>query len=302
MYAKIENGILVKAPHPLRIGGLDVYHPTDATYIEAGYRPVKETEPPAEDGKYYTAVYREQNGQILEEWVESDPPTFGEGSANLDNTLTKPGHAADAEAVGKRLISVETRVSDLLFLPIQITNFTNTVEVAEMGAAVSSVTLNWETNKPPTMLTLDGTAMNAELIGKAFTGLNITSNKTWTLVATDEKGSDSQSTSVTFLNGIYWGAAAQPSVPDSAFVLGLANKKLTPGKVPLITVDAGSGQHIWYCLPARMGTCAFRVGGFEGGFELAGTIDLTNAFGYTEAYRIYRSAQTNLGNTTAEVN
>ena len=84
------------------------------------------------------------------------------------------------------------------------------------------------------------------------------------------------------------------------FILSLA-KTLQSSKAKTFTVNAGEGKHIYYVIPSRYGTPVFKVGGFEGGFDKLGTFSFTNASGYTEDYDIYKSSNSNLGNTTVVV-
>ena len=188
----------------------------------------------------------------------------------------------------------------LNYKAIAINSFAATPSTAEMGSTVSSVTLSWAINKTPTALTLDGATIGVVEHPKTVTG-TFTSNKTWTLKATDERGAESTKTAtLSFLNGVYYGVATQPSVYDSAFILGLT-KNLRSSKLTSFSANAGSGQYIYYCLPKRMGTCAFKVGGFDGGFSLVKTIPFTNASGYTEDYYMYRSDNAGLGQTAVTV-
>ena len=66
---------------------------------------------------------------------------------------------------------------------------------------------------------------------------------------------------------------------------------------PQFTVTAGSNEYIWFCYPKRLGTVTFWVGGFEGGFEAAQTVSLTNINGWTEDYYCWRSSNHSLGVT-----
>ena len=183
---------------------------------------------------------------------------------------------------------------------IAISSFAATPSTAEMGSTVNSVALSWAVNKTPTTLTLDGATIDTTETKKTLTG-TFTSNKTWTLKATDERGATAtKSATLSFLNGVYYGAAAKPSAYDSAFILGLT-KNLRSSKLTSLSVNAASSQYIYYCLPKRMGTCAFKVGGFDGGFSLVDTISFTNASGYTEDYYIYRSDNAGLGQTAVTV-
>ena len=98
---------------------------------------------------------------------------------------------------------------------IAISSFAATPSTAEMGSTVNSVALSWAVNKTPTTLTLDGATIDTTETKKTLTG-TFTSNKTWTLKATDERGATATKTAtLSFLNGVYYGAAAKPSAKVS---------------------------------------------------------------------------------------
>lgn len=200
-----------------------------------------------------------------------------------------------------RLVSVEKRLDDLMYKEISVTSFANSVGTAEIGSTVNNVTLTWKLNKTPKSVTLDGVAQSALAEGSVNqTNLALKANKTWTLKATDDRDATAtKTTSVSFVNGVYYGAAASGAV-NSAFILGLT-KTLRSNKLPSFTVNAGAGQYIYYCVPVRYGTCSFSVGGFSGGFSLVATTEFTNASGYAEDYYVYKSDNSGLGNTTVYV-
>ena len=224
-----------------------------------------------------------------------------EKSISTDTTLTLPGAAADSKVTGDRFKTVEDQIADILYKPIAITSFTNDANTKEIGSSVKSVTFEWSFSRTPTTVTLDGESVMPEFIGLAKTDLNITANTTFTLKATDERGTQStKTTSITFLNGVYYGVSAIPETLDSAFILTLT-RELRNNKKPSFTANAGAGQYIYYCIPKRFGTCTFTVGGFTGGFTLVDTIAFKNASGYTEEYYIYRSDNAALGSTSVTV-
>lgn len=203
--------------------------------------------------------------------------------------------------MAQQVAALEQQVADLLYVPINISSLSHNAGTQEMGATLTSIELTWVTNKTPAELTLDGSTIDSALTGTTLSGLNITNNKTWTLEATDERNATaSKTTTVSFLNGVYYGVSAAPDTIDSAFILGLT-KELTSTRARSVTVDATDGLYIWYCLPVRLGTCAFTVGGFEGGFDLVDTIDFTNVSGYSESYYVYRSSNASLGSTKVVV-
>ncbi|WP_303194346.1 hypothetical protein [Thomasclavelia spiroformis] len=188
------------------------------------------------------------------------------------------------------------------YVPIAITSFTNNKNTVEIGTKITDVILNWALNKDPKVMVIDSESITPLTTRtKTYSGQNITTNKTYTLKVTDEKdASATKTTSITFLNGVYWGAKAAPGSYDSAFILGLT-KGLQGSKGKTFTVNAAAEQHIFYALPSRYGSCVFNVGGFDGGFTKVSTIEFTNASGYKENYDIYKSVNAGLGNTTVTV-
>ena len=192
------------------------------------------------------------------------------------------------------------------YVPIYIEYFSHGITgVKEYGEKITEVNLSWSLSKPAETLTLDGENIGVTETSRKITGLSITQDsdkKEWTLTATDERGAKdmASTTPFSFANGIYYGVATEPAQYNSAFILGLT-KKLQDYKVTSFSADAGDGQYIYYCLPARLGACSFTFGPFTGGFDLVSSIDFTNAKGYTEKYNIYRSDYDNLGQTSLTV-
>lgn len=236
-----------------------------------------------------------------QEWLASLKGEQGEqGIPGLKGEKGDPG-ASTAEGVAYGDRTVKDVLDDLLYTAIQITAFSNNVNTVEMGSTVNTVVLNWNYNKTPKTLTLDGESIDVELKTKTIENAAITKNKTFTLKATDDRNATSQkTTNITFLNGVYYGAAVAPETVDSAFVLKLT-KTLQGGKGKTFTVNAAEGESIFYIIPTRYGTPAFKVGGFDGGFTKLTTIQFTNASSYTESYDVWKSDNTGLGSTTVVV-
>ena len=200
-----------------------------------------------------------------------------------------------------RIDILESKISDLLYEAITFTKFTNNVGTVEKGSTVNTVTLTWATSKAPSTLTLDGSTIDVGLTSHTYTNLALTSNRTFNIKATDERdASATKSTSVSFVNGVYYGAINGGTTIDNAVILGLT-RKLQSSKTLAFTTTAGDGQYIIYALPASYGTPSFNVGGFDGGFNLNTTFDFTNASGYTESYNVWLSDNVGLGETTVKV-
>ena len=241
----------------------------------------------------------EDEGKILQ--VIGGAWGIGAG-LSTDATFKTAGAAADAKATGDRLLLIERNIADILYKAISVTSFSTNVPVAEIGSTVNDVTLTWKLNKTPVSVTIDGATQDAAAEGEvALTSLGLTADKTWTIRAKDERDAvATKSASLSFLNGVYCGAAAMPAALDSAFILTL-QRGLRSGKVTSFTANADEGEYIWYALPKRYGTCTFAVGGFTGGFTLAETMAFTNASGYTEDYYVYKSDNAGLGRTSVTV-
>lgn len=75
-YATLSNNQIHYAPNPLRVGDSYIGNPPDEVYVEAGYLPVIETDPPETDAQNYAEPHWvEQNGQIVQTWaLEELPP------------------------------------------------------------------------------------------------------------------------------------------------------------------------------------------------------------------------------------
>lgn len=176
--------------------------------------------------------------------------------------IVKPGSDFDITADGT--IS--------LYHKIDITSFTNNVNVVEKGSSIAKVTLKWSVNKTPSSLSLvkgadsynvAATAVSADLTLTS----HLTSDATFTLTATDARGArDVATTNISFLNGKYYGVGTVTDANsiNDIFVRGLT-KILTSWRTGDFSVTANSGQYIYFAIPVAFGTPAFFVGGFEGG-------------------------------------
>ena len=238
--------------------------------------------------------------------IDPTLPIWAQLTAQINDLQAKINTLSDADdSIGKEIAEnaqdIAALRADFEYVPIDITSISSSVKTVEMGSVVNDVTISWVVNKTPKEQTLNGSEVAVDLRSVALTGQGITANKTFTVKVIDERNTtDTASTSISFLNGVYYGAAVAPETLDSAFIRGLT-KELSNTKGRTITVNAAEGKNIWYALPTRLGACNFSVGGFSGGFDLVNTIQFTNASGYTESYYVYASAKTGLGETKVVV-
>ena len=190
------------------------------------------------------------------------------------------------------------QLDELLYKAISITNFSLSKTTAELGEVIKNLKATWTYNKAPISQKFNGITLDASI--RSYDILDeITTNKSFSLSATDGKTTVNRTASINFYNGRYYGVSNSETY-DSAFILSL-NKTLTNSRACNFTVNCGPGQYIFFAIPTRFGTPTFTVGGFTGGFIKAQTLDFENKFGYVESYDIWKSENSNLGNITVVV-
>ena len=190
------------------------------------------------------------------------------------------------------------------YIKPEITSFTSTAqEVYEVGQNVSNVVFNWTTNKNITTQTLtDCTLADANVRTATYTN-NITSNKTFTLIIEEGKNTASKSVSIEFRNKIYYGSSVIPSNFNSAFILGLSNKRFATDKSGSFNITVGNNKYGFIAFPSSFGTLSsVEIGGFNTDVISCGTISFTNASGGTTNYNIYRTGRHSLGAITMVIN
>lgn len=231
-------------------------------------------------------------------------------NAQLQNLINDTaGDAAtnvtwSADKLYDTLAVVNTRLADLEYVPIEIASLSVSPSVVEDGSIQTSAVLNYSLNKAANRITLDGnnrpeTAASGTI---SLSSLSLTSKKTWTLGAIDERNRNvTKNVSLTFTNKVKYGAAAEPGSINDVFLNSLPTRTLSSGKVKSFSVTAGSGQYIWYALPSSYGTCKFTVGGFTGGFTQVAQFNHQNESGKVVEYRVYRSDNANLGSQSVSV-
>lgn len=216
--------------------------------------------------------------------------------ANYEQTDPKKSdYIKGKEALDAILAGIKDDIADLQYEPIKILSMTNNVGTVEMGTVVKSISIEWQTSKTPAAMTFDGVEYAPVEENTDYAWIsnmeNIVADRTWTVTATDERGAeDSASTTVKFLNGVYYGVLEDGGVIDSDAVLSLT-RELRSNRTKTFTATAGETQRFAYAIPARYGTPAFKdvETGFQADFYKACTIAFTNGSGYTENYDVWLS-------------
>ena len=219
--------------------------------------------------------------------------------------------AEDAESITNILLEtgefsklrqdVDDIIADKNYKNIDITAFSCPgAGTYEMGSSVAAPTITWSLNKTPASQSLNGEALGVDVRSKAYSG-NITSNKTYTLNVTGQKGEkDSDSGSFTFYNGVYYGVLAVGATINAAAISSLSRKELRGDfKKTYPAITAGVGQRHAFAFPTRYGTPAFVDADSKLGADFYKAnekpILFENASEYTEGYDIWLSTEAELG-------
>lgn len=228
------------------------------------------------------------NKKIQDVEARKDIKTIKESQINLVENDT---------AMKKDINDLKAKIWDIQN-PFDISAISINPAIAQIGSTASPK-LTWNyTHSTIKSQTINKEAIENTLRTKTFTG--VTATTTYNLVATSNNGTQkSKSATITFANGVYYGKSTTTTY-DSALISGLT-KQLSNSKNRTITVNAGDGEYIFYCVPSRLGACSFNVGGFDGGFSKVATVNFTNSDNYAEKYDIYKSDNANLGSTNVTI-
>lgn len=91
-YGQLKENNLVYAPNILYDGDVQIINASAEKYAENGYFPIEHTTQPEAEGFYFTPVYTEQNGKIVEGWEQHETPVTDEATeADYINALEELG-------------------------------------------------------------------------------------------------------------------------------------------------------------------------------------------------------------------
>ena len=243
----------------------------------------------------------------LSELADGEIKNAFDSDGNYIREIHKDGDILSAALINKFEEANEKNAQDIKKLNTMIWDIQNPFDIltlsvephiTQIGSTVSA-NLTWDyTHSTIKSQTINDEVIENALRAKIFTEVSTTT--TYTLAATSNSDvKKSKSATITFANGVYYGKSTT-STYDSALINSLT-KQLSNSKDRTITVNAGVGEYIFYCIPSRLGDCSFNVGGFDGGFSKVATVNFTNSDNYQENYDIYKSDNANLGNTNVTI-
>lgn len=118
------------------------------------------------------------------------------GGIQIDPDFKTEGMAADAFLTGKRLSEIEAIIN---YEKIRFTTFNHPSKTNfEYGESVSNVQFSWTLSKKAKSITVNGAEIDPMQTSYIATG-TFTSDQSWTIIATDERGgTDSRTVKITF--------------------------------------------------------------------------------------------------------
>ena len=174
---------------------------------------------------------------------------------------------------------------ELTYEPIRIQQFSvSGGSTFEIGSTVTTITLIWYINKTPTELKLNGEVITGD--SKTLSG-NWSSDYVWNLSASDGKKTDNATASIKFCHRVYYGTSNSESIAEST--IKSFDSELRSTNKSSLSIYANAGEYIYYCTP--YGPCRFidADNSFDYSFEDPEFVSVTNAYGKTENYYVYRS-------------
>lgn len=185
------------------------------------------------------------------------------------------------------ITNLKEALDSMLYTPL-IISLSVSPNLAELGTTIKQVNISWKYNKKSIVSQTINTIPIPNSKRSYVMQGNFNTNQTFTLKVIDSAKNYTASTILEFVPAIYYGDSLEtPTLP-------LTDKLLSKNRYCNITINAKN--YIYIFIPNKYGTPNFSVGGFEGGFQKVGSCIYN-----TTNYNIWRSDNTNLGQTTVTI-
>ena len=222
--------------------------------------------------------------------------------SNMGNEASEVSYTnSDFSTLDNVKKALDNLFSKVYYIEPKINSFTMTPSTTtyEIGSTVSELAFTWAYNKDIVSQSLTGCTLADETTRSATYSTAITSNKTFTLTASDGEKTVTSSKSISFQNKIYWGSASIPQDYNSAFILGLSNNKFATSYKGSYTITVGNGEYGFICCPKSWNIPSVcKIGGFSTELIKENSISFTNSSGGVRVYDIIRTNHSGLGEIT----
>lgn len=257
-----------------------IFKPTDITVNEA-YLEI--------DAEDYQGMF---NGGLVDESVYSFEFVFlSSGNQSAENVSYSNGP----------FNTVAEALDSLLYIAPDITNFSVSPNIVEIGTTVSELTFSWNLNKIFTSLSINNGigSVTPSLLTLDVEDLTLTSNTIFTITGGDGMNNDSASASLNFRSKRWWGTSPLSTLTGTD-ILNLQNSELATGRQQTRTINGG-GNYIWFAFPTSFGLPSFVVNGLPNTAFTLQTVSHTNESGNTQNYYVIRTDTIQNGTLTIQV-
>lgn len=250
-----------------------------------------------------TMALIEENDAIVEELaIRSDVTTLGEIN-NVSKEADEPSETNDliVRLAGASEWTVNTSLfADVSQLMEKVFPFTISFAgggIYEKGS-LQTINLTWDYDRDITSQSVNGETIAIDIRTKQYT--DVVSDSTYNLSAVYDGRTYTKSTSVEFRLKKYYGVSAHETLTDEEV---LALNASWAVRVQSSTVfDCTGGKYPYYILPASMASgIQFWIGGLRNSDWTAEVRDITNTYGHTESYTIFRLNSIQTGVLNVEV-
>jgi hypothetical protein len=209
--------------------------------------------------------------------------------------------ASKVTYINDSITNVQEALDSLLYVSPDITNFSITPSIVEIGTTVDNTTLNWSLNKTFTSLSINNGvgSIAPNLLTIALNSLALTTNTTYTITGSDSTNTDNASATLNFRSRRWWGTSALNTF-TGANILSLQNSELATNRQQTRTINGG-GEYIWFTFPTSFGIPSFVVNGLPNTAFTTQTISHTNASGNTQNYYVIRTNTVQNGTLTIQI-
>ena len=239
-------------------------------------------------------LHTHDNKEVLDLLSESDTGKLqyngvtigGEGGASTADAVEYVNDAVGSATVEEALNKL---ISDYYYVKPSINSFTATPNggIFEVGHIVSApITFNWSYNKDITTQTLTGCTLADETVRTATYDTDITTNKTFTLTASDGKNNVSKSISYTFVNPYYTGVSTTGTLTETD-IKALTKKVETKGSKTINYTTAQS--YMVFAYPSSYGAISSVID--QNGFNVTDSFVRNTVTVNSVEYYVYCSNQ-----------
>ena len=245
----------------------------------------------------------EENDAIVEELaIRREVSTLGE----IDNVSKEADEPSETDDLIVRLAGASewtmntTLISNVSQLMGKVFPFTISLmggNIYEKGST-QTINLSWSYDRDIMSQSINKEVMAVDIRSKQYE--DVVADTTYTLSTVYNGQTYTKSTSVEFRLKKYYGVSAHETLTNEE-ILGLSN--LWAGRAQASTVfDCTGGKYPFYILPASMASdIRFWIGGLRNSDWIEEIRKITNAYGYTESYIIFRLNSIQTGVLNIEV-